>query len=275
MSIIVSVKIHDGIVMAADSATTFYTAEGRPGQIYENANKIVNLVKGLPIGVMTCGAGGIGNASIATLLKDLRSRLCGDDQAYQSWKIETNKYTMEHVADKVREFFTEKAQAADFKFTVFLRICGYSANRPLPEVWDVVLQNSVCVGPTSLQPEDNIGPRWVGECEALDRLVLGRSPRFVQAATSVLGLSEEKAVEARDQVVSHLYQQLILPAAPIQDAIDLARFMVETTKGFIRFSVDMVKTVGGPTEIAAITKHEGFKWVQRKHFFPRDINALL
>jgi hypothetical protein len=35
----------------------------------------------------------------------------------------------------------------------------------------------------------------------------------------------------------------------------------------------MVKTVGGPTEIAAITKHEGFKWVQRKHFFPRDVNT--
>ena len=231
MSIIVSVKIHDGIVMAADSATTFSTSDGRPGQIYENANKIVNLVKGLPIGVMTCGSGGIGNASIATLLKDLRRRLSSDDQAHQSWKIETTRYTMEHIAGKVREFFVEKAQEADFKSDVFLRICGYSTDRPLPEVWDVVFQNGACVAPASCQPEDGIGPRWVGEYEALDRLVLGRSPRFVQAATSVLGLSEEKAVEARDQMVSHLYLQLILPAAPIQDAIDLSRFMVETTKG--------------------------------------------
>ena len=72
MSIIVSVKINDGIVMAADSATTFFKSTGEAGQIYEHANKIVNLVKGLPIGVMTCGSGGIGNASIDTLLKDLR-----------------------------------------------------------------------------------------------------------------------------------------------------------------------------------------------------------
>jgi PII-like signaling protein len=49
MSIIVSVKINDGIVMASDSATTFYDPDGKPGQIYEHANKIVNLVKGLPI----------------------------------------------------------------------------------------------------------------------------------------------------------------------------------------------------------------------------------
>jgi len=49
--------------------------------------------------------------------------------------------------------------------------------------------------------------------------------------------------------------------------------MVETTKGFIRFAVGLHKTVGGQTEIAAITKHEGFKWVQRKHFYPPDLNA--
>jgi hypothetical protein len=63
-----------------------------------------------------------------------------------------------------------------------------------------------------------------------------------------------------------------LPAAPIQDAIDLARFMVETTAGFVRFSITYKKTVGGPVEIAAITKYEGFKWVQRKHFFSSEFN---
>jgi hypothetical protein len=273
MSIIVSVKIHDGIVMAADSVTTFSSSDGRPGQSYENVNKIVNLVKGLPIGVMTCGAGGIGNASIATLLKDLRRRLGGDDHAHRDWKLETDKYTIEDVAGKVRQFFEEKAQEAEFKYFVVLRICGYSAGRPLPEVWDVVFQNGACAAATSLQPEDGIGPRWVGETEALDRLILGRSPRFVRASMTVLGLTEERAIEARDQIVPHLYETLILPAAPIQDAIDLARFLVETTKSFIQFSVNMVKTVGGPVEIAAITKHEGFKWVKRKHFFPHELNV--
>jgi hypothetical protein len=33
------------------------------------------------------------------------------------------------------------------------------------------------------------------------------------------------------------------------------------------------KTVGGPIEIAAITKHEGFKWIERRHFFPPAHNA--
>src|SRR5690349_7316974 len=133
MSIIVSVKINDGIVLASDSATTFYTADGKPGQIYEHANKIVNLVKGLPIGVMACGAGGIGNASIATLLKDLRERLSGDNGSHADWKLENKNYTMELVNKRVNEFFSEKAKEADFKYFLLLRVCGYSSGRALPE----------------------------------------------------------------------------------------------------------------------------------------------
>jgi hypothetical protein len=41
MTIIVSVKINDGIVMAADSAGTMST-----GQVYTHANKITNLCEG-------------------------------------------------------------------------------------------------------------------------------------------------------------------------------------------------------------------------------------
>jgi hypothetical protein len=28
----------------------------------------------------------------------------------------------------------------------------------------------------------------------------------------------------------------------------------------------------GPIEIAAITKHEGFKWIERRHFYPPELN---
>ena len=179
---------------------------------------------------------------------------------------------MEEVATKVHEFFAEKAKDGDFKFFLQLRICGYSAGRPLPEVWQVGLQDGTCPAPVVIQGEQPIGTLWNGEFEAMDRIILGRGTNFVAAATTVLGFDQEKAAEVRDKISEQLYQQLILAAAPIQDAIDLARFMVETTKGFIRFSVNRPKTVSGPTEIAAITKHEGFRWVQRKYFFPRDLN---
>jgi hypothetical protein len=54
---------------------------------------------------------------------------------------------------------------------------------------------------------------------------------------------------------------------PIHDAVDLARCFVEPTNGFVKFSVARPKTVGGSIAIAAITKHEGFQWVQRQKGF--------
>lgn len=48
MTVIVSVKINDGIVMAADSVSSFDN-----GMNYQHANKIVNLKKGLYVGAMS------------------------------------------------------------------------------------------------------------------------------------------------------------------------------------------------------------------------------
>lgn len=67
MTVLVSVKINDGVVMAADSASSYAS-----GTIYNNPRKIVNIREGLTVGVMVTGAGGIGNESFETLLKNLR-----------------------------------------------------------------------------------------------------------------------------------------------------------------------------------------------------------
>jgi hypothetical protein len=67
MTIIVSLKIDDDVVMAADRAGSMVS-----GQIYAHANKIINICEGLPVGAMSTGSGGIGNQSIEALLKDLR-----------------------------------------------------------------------------------------------------------------------------------------------------------------------------------------------------------
>ena len=87
MTVLVSVKINDGVVMAADSASSFES-----GMVYQNADKIVNLMEGLPIGAMATGAGGIGNESIDTLMKDLRRRFSGADARHPDWALDPATY---------------------------------------------------------------------------------------------------------------------------------------------------------------------------------------
>jgi len=125
-----------------------------------------------------------------------------------------------------------------------------------------------------IQTEQGFGVNWDGEYEALDRLILGVGTGFSEAAALVL--PAERLPEVQRQIIGHLYEHLVMAAMPIQDAIDLARFLVETTAGFVRFSLPkQPKTVRGPVEIAAITKHEGLRWVQRRHFFSGSLTPPL
>ena len=265
MTVIVSVKINDGVVMASDSASTFVN-----GQVYLTADKIVNLVKGLPVGVMVTGNGGIGSESITTILKDLRRRLDGSED--HPWAIDRKTYTMEAIADRVRDFLVNEKVVALPEGDVWmaLRVCGYSAGRPLPEIWEVNILGKTHPPIAKMRGESDGGVNWNGEYEPLNRLFLGLGMSFRDAAKKV-GFDISAAKET--EIIGHMVQQVWLPAMPIQDAIDLARFMVETTAGYVRFRIDQQpKTVGGSVEIATITKHEGFKWVQRKHFYPTVLN---
>jgi len=266
VTIIVSVKINDGIVMAADSAGTMGS-----GQIYTHANKITNLCAGLPVGAMSTGAGGIGNESVETLLKDLRRRFDGRDPAYPEWRLDPASYTMERVAGRLRSFlFEEKAAPCPEPVNLQLRLCGYSAGRPLAEVWEVSMTGQDCPPPRRIMEETGFGVMWDGQYEALNRLILGLGFDIGHALVKH-GVQPQEAGRLQEELVRDLYATLSVPAMPIQDAIDLARFLVETTIGFVRFAVFLPKSVGGAVEIAAITKHEGFRWVQRKGFYPTGI----
>ena len=70
---------------------------------------------------------------------------------------------------------------------------------------------------------------------------------------------------------SNLRAPVVFAPMPIQDTIDLAEWLVQTAIMYSRFSPG-APVVGGPIESAAITKHEGFKWIRRKHYFHREFN---
>lgn len=247
--------------MAADSAGSI-----GGGQVYAHANKIINLCSGLPVGAMSTGSGGIGNESVETLLKDLRCRFAGQVASHSDWKLDPNRYTMEQVAGRLRGFlFEEKASVCREETSIQLRVCGYSAGRPLAEVWEVNMTQHGCAPPRCIMDEGTFGVLWDGQYEALNRLILGTGFDIGNALVRH-GIPPQQARALQSKLVDDLYVTLSVPAMPIQDAIDLARFLVETTIGFVRFAVFVPKSVGGAVEIAAITKHESFRWVQRKTF---------
>ena len=52
----------------------------------------------------------------------------------------------------------------------------------------------------------------------------------------------------------------------------MAESLVNLTS-FKRHVSSEAETVGGPTDVAVITKGDGFIWIKRKHYFKADLNA--
>ncbi|MEZ0061885.1 hypothetical protein ABIF26_007428 [Bradyrhizobium elkanii] len=263
-------------MFAADSAVTLTYAQDEHGKdiinVLPHGNKVFNLHRDLPICAMTCGLGNLGPESIASLAKDLRILLMDSTSAY--W-IDPSKYSIAEVADKARKFlFDEKFCALEDKPKTHMSfyIGGYSSGASAPERWLVKIESDKNSSPS---PECLAGPgsnglSWGGQPDAIYRLVMGLSAHYDDALTKA-GVHPTISTPVIEAMQTGLQAQIVHPAMPVQDAIDLADFLVETTKRFVRF-LPGADTVGGDTDIAVVTKHEGFKWVRRKHYFSHTLN---
>jgi hypothetical protein len=131
--------------------------------------------------------------------------------------------------------------------------------------------------PTNSSDEAMKGLSWGGMGEVLHRIVLGHSPSIFQVlAKTARGPQgpvppEHLAQTLGPVLAASLQAQIVFAPMPIQDAIDLAEFLVYSAVMYSRFTPG-AQMVGGMVEIAAITKHEGFKWINRKHYYDKKLN---
>lgn len=281
MTIAIAIKVNDGIVLATDSRSSIIDRRANGSwavlHAYDHANKTVNLYKGLPIGVVTSGIGTIGYRSIATIAKEFRELLTGDTRP--DWKLDPSAYTIDHVAQLFHTYVHDEGYVQEFanwpeKPELSFLIAGYSSGSRFPEVWELAYTKNgdsrvVC----ALSPDD-CGIQWLGDGEAISRLVFGYGGRLPGILLSE-GVEQQKVdnlFSPGGPIRQQMKVTLWSPEMPIQDAIELADFLVHTTARYTQF-IPGGATVGGPTEIAALTRHEGFKWVRRKHYFDRELNT--
>lgn len=63
----------------------------------------------------------------------------------------------------------------------------------------------------------------------------------------------------------------IVNALPKDELASMAEALVNLTKFRRRVTTDR-ETVGGPVDVAIITRGDGFVWVNRKHYFQPELN---
>jgi hypothetical protein len=149
-------------------------------------------------------------------------------------------------------------------------VAGYSFSESIPEEWRFEIVDGKLIGPDLLRPKDQVGITWNGQPEAITRLILGRS-NLLASVLQECNVDNIKINEIMTKCNERLSVPFVIAPMPIKDAIDVAEFLVQTTIEFSKFSPG-APTVGGPIDIAAITKYEGFKWIKRKHYYNSEYN---
>jgi hypothetical protein len=110
------------------------------------------------------------------------------------------------------------------------------------------------------------------------KLPAGLTKKRKEALLTDLKKVGEDIVQVFNQViVEHKREKHIIPIVravsvlPKEELASMAEALVNLTSTKRRVTLD-AETVGGPIDVAVISKGDGFIWIKRKHYFDADKN---
>ena len=251
MTICVSVKTRDGVVLGTDSMSTVRTGSAEEGfqtKTYRNARKLFQ-VSQLPIGVFSYGLANIGNRTVASLIHE-----------YLADNSETSvRGVATGLARYVLETYQESASTTGQELDdLGIFVAGYSQGERFAEEWEARL--AVVSEPKLVRRADNFGVLWRGIEGPFARLYHGFDPKLFE----ILGVDTEEETRNRwDRFLrSNLATDNSIESMPLQDALNYAVYVLNTTIGFSGFESGP-PTCGGPLQVMVLSNTDGLRWVHR------------
>lgn len=274
MTVSIGIKVNDGFVIASDSAITISNAQSVVN-VYNNGSKIFNIHRSLPIGVAFWGLAAIQGHSVDYWMKEIRTHFEGSSNTDSLSVIDKSSYELQniafHICTYIHGLMAEQIKNSSVELgEIGVLVAGYSSNGRDPESY-VFHTNGVDLKDPQIAISQTSGIVAHGQPELIHRVVTGVTQQIGNALQK-LGVKEDQILGYVNAIRAQTFTPLISDSMPIQDAIDVSRFLADATVQFIRFS-NAANTVDGPIEIASITRHEGFKWIQRKHYYPIELNG--
>ena len=264
MTIAVAVKVNDGLVLAADSTVAVHGGPaGQPPGVLKTYNygRKLSQIKDYPIGTLSWGISLLGSRTIESLISEYEFGLpSASNKAAQEFKVR-------EIADGLRAFLLERYEAQHGPLSpgtqpsLGVLVSGYSDGVYFPEqyLFEFPVTPDLQVRrPDKENGEPSFGVDWFGLTDAITRIIKGADPRMGAALAERLQISVEEAW----QWLGQFEYPIAFEGMPLQDAIDLAVYLVEMTIGRYRFAVG-APVCGGEVDVAVITPR-GFTWVYRK-----------
>ena len=236
MSLVVTVYVREGIVMAADSRLTLTFPRNLPGAVphtvsvpsSDSARKL--FVTPNNVGISFYGVASINGAPIAGVV-----------ESFIVEELQGKDLPPKETADALLAYLKAKGVS---QATVF-HVAGYrSDNHAL--IQEVVAADVSSGTTTTLNPTHMQGANWGGEIDVFQRL-----------------LNRVALLDEKGQVISEIPSfEIPFQFFTLQDAVDFCAFAVRATIDTMRFQ-SRERTVGGPVDILVITP-DGSSWIAQK-----------
>jgi hypothetical protein len=255
MSVVVTVKVYDGIVLGAESMTqitAMINGQQQWVKSYEHAQKIFH-VGDFPVGVLTYGVGNIGRRSIESFVHEFsRSEKSRQDRTVDVEQIARrfHAFMQGHYSQTFGAVPESQQSAMGFI------VAGYSDGQHLASEWEFILPQTT--EPKMVRQQNDIGASWRGVSNPFTRLMFGYDPGF-EAQLTQAGASAEE-IQRFKTVAGRMATSTAFDGMPLQDAIGFCRFIIQTTIGWCSYALGAA-ACGGPIRLATITPGSRFEWV--------------
>ena len=260
MSLGVVVKGSSGVVLSADTRVTLAVCQkgAAPAPvpvIFDNTPKLLTL--GDPhkwFASVTYGDTLIGTRTAHSYMPEFEH------------EIGKERLTIDEYASRLSAFFVKRWNEAvmserttDSDGISFI-VSGYDEGKPYGTVRFFSVPGQPIPEPRS---ENGFGVTWGGEVEIANRVVQGYDPGLLSLLTEEFGLSTSGIQRFQELAAQRLSYKVPYDELPLQDCIDLAVFLIRTTMTAQDLAVTS-RGVGGMIEVAAITRKNGLRWIQRR-----------
>ena len=260
MSLGVVIKGPEGIVLAADSRVTLEARKKDRPPIpvnYDNATKLLSFSEPHNyVGVVTYGQAVIGLRTAHSFVPEFEQTVLDGKkrQKIEEYAAELSKFFMDRWKETVKGDY----QGPDMTFVVG----GYDAGEAYGRILRFEIPRQPEPKPEAAM-EHGFGMTWGGQLEVASRLIHGFDPGLMNIVAKKVNLDEEKTKQLHQELISNLQYPIPYQVLPLQDCVDLAIFLVRTTMSAQQLAI-AIRGVGGPIDVAIITRTNGLKYVQQK-----------
>lgn len=256
MSLAITVIIPEGVVQAADSRVSIPVSLTDSVLTYshlDNATKLLVFEKPHDnISVTTYGAGTIGARTAYSFVQEFQKTL------------PPQRVSVKKFAQLLQTFYKAEWDKIDNNpqtSPMVFQVAGINASQQFGELYVVSI-------PGDDPPQKVIGNGqfslyYGGDKSIVERLVQGRDTRIDGLIINEPALNDRHAELERIFSEVEAMHGLPLGAYALQDAIDLARFLIATTAQMQKLSLNL-KSVGGAIDVSCVTKAGACELISKK-----------